>query len=288
MIGSVEKLRYFSWALKQSLFNPSLRCPSCGNTNSVQLYRKAIVTRLFECPVCKLRFRVPQDDVNESTDFYQNRYQQGFTTDCPTDKALNELLEKKFHGTEKDYQTYIDVLSAIGLNQGTMLLDYGCSWGYGSWQLRQAGFNVYSYEISRPRAEYARTKLQCQMVDNLQMLSRKVDCFFSAHVIEHLPDPSLIWQAACNVLKPGGIFVCFTPNGEPTLEKIYGTKRYHKLWGQVHPLLLSKQALTYSAHHYGFTSYIYSSPYDYMRIQRSKTDEKPVGNELLLIAVRND
>src|SRR5205807_2594130 len=131
-----------------------------------------------------------------------------------------------FAGTEKDYSTYIAVLRAVPLGPGSVIFDFGCSWGYGSWQLRHAGFKVYSSEVSRPRARYAVEQLQCELYDP-QQLREKVDCFFAAHVIEHLPNPRDLWEIARGVLKPSGKVVLFLPNGEPSRERHH--KSYHQL-----------------------------------------------------------
>ena len=280
-----EKVRYLLWALVH-ITNRDLSCPSCGNIQTRLIRRKALVTSLWECDACGLRFRVPKESPGAAAKFYQARYRQGFTTDCPSDEELERLLATRFRGSPKDYSSYIEVLRAAGLRPGDSVLDFGCSWGYGSWQLREAGFHVYSYEVSRPRAEYAAIKLQCQLVGNLNEIPERVNCFFSAHVIEHLPDPNIMWKAVGQVLDRDGVVVCFTPNGEPSLERVYGPKRYHRLWGRVHPLLLTSQALKEMARRYGFVPYIFSSPYSSDQIRLLQDENNPRGEELLLVAQR--
>ena len=61
----------------------------------------------------------------------------------------SQLLSTRFAGEEKNYAGYIAVLHALGVAEGARMLDFGCSWGYGSWQLAQAGFAVEAFEISR-------------------------------------------------------------------------------------------------------------------------------------------
>ena len=158
-----------------------------------------LVTTLRECPTCRMRFRVPKDNPDRAAEFYQQQYDQGFTTDLPSDQDLQALLAGGFKGTEKDYQPYVSVLKALGLRPGQSILDFGCSWGYGSWQLSKAGFRVQSFEVSKFRANFARTKLGCNVLEDVQN-SGPVDCLFSAHVLEHLPDPNLLFQIAQTVL----------------------------------------------------------------------------------------
>ena len=205
----------------------------------------------------------------------------------PSDEELARLLSAGFKGGEKDFSQYIQVLEAVGVQQGESVLDFGSSWGYGSWQLRQAGFNVYSYEVSKIRADYAKSKLNCQVVDadNIDSIRGKINCVFSSHVLEHLPDPNIFWKIVDQVLVPGGKVVCFVPSGEPALEMIYGKKLYHQLWGQVHPLLFTSKALISIAKRYQCKPYVYSFPCSLDDVRDFQEGEMN-GKELLLVAVR--
>jgi D-arabinose 1-dehydrogenase-like Zn-dependent alcohol dehydrogenase len=227
---SWNKVEYFLWAARNCI-GANRSCPACGSGDTTLIKRKALVTSLYCCEACHLLFRVPKSNAGESEVFYQKQYRQGFTTDCPDDAELEYMKQKLFRGTEKDYTTYISVLRSVGLRPGQVLFDLGASWGYGSWQLMQAGYRVYSYEISKPRARYAEEKLGCHMLPDLEHVPEKADCFFAAHVIEHLSNPLALWETALKMLKSGGVVVLFTPNGEPSRECLPGN-RYHQLWGQ--------------------------------------------------------
>ena len=241
----------------------------------------------MSCDCCGLRYRVPRDeDVGSSGDFYQIAYKAGFTTDCPGKEELGRLVRAGFCGSETDFSGYIDVLVAAGLERGAPVLDFGCSWGYGSWQLRRAGFDVYSCEISKVRACYATQKLGCAVIEKLSDLPTKVRCFFSAHVIEHLPDPNLLWDAAMSTISDSGVVICFCPNGDPSLESRYGRRRYDMLWGKVHPLLVTPEFAVWSAQKWGFNAKLYTSPYDLTLIRQGRSSPDLGGAELLLIARR--
>ena len=279
-----QKIMFFLDSFSK-IRNQDFSCPSCLSLATRRIHQKMIVVSLYECMECGLRFRVPKDRIEDTIRFYQSDYDAGFTTDLPADDELERLLLADFKVGEKDFSEYIRVLDAAGVQKGEKILDFGASWGYGSWQLRKAGFDTYSYEVSRHRAAYAKSKLQCLVVENLESIEGRMDCVFSSHVIEHLPDPGVFWKTADQVLKPGGKVVCFVPNGEPGLEKKYGKKLYHQLWGQVHPLLLTKRALISMAKCHQYEPYVYSFPCSLDYIQKSKENDL-LNRELLLIAIR--
>jgi SAM-dependent methyltransferase len=273
-----NKLRYLLWAGSRFI-NADALCPACDETQTLLVRRKYGITALYRCPSCEVMFRVPKSSPEKEVQFYQRDYEQGFTTDCPTADQLTRLKRCSFVGTGKDYSSYVEVLRAIRLELGSLIFDFGCSWGYGSWQLRQAGYRVYSFDVSRPRARYAAEKLQCELCSP-DKLPEKVDCFFAAHVIEHLSNPRVLWERARDVIKPSGQLVLFLPNGEPSRERLHNG--YHKLWGHVHPLLLSPLALTRMGERYGFDVRCHTSPYNVQEIAKGAVG-KLTGDELLIV-----
>jgi 2-polyprenyl-3-methyl-5-hydroxy-6-metoxy-1,4-benzoquinol methylase len=279
---NMRKVKYLLWAARRWPFADTT-CPACASPLTEPLKRKALVTGLYNCQNCRLMFRVPKNTAEETDAFYQEEYREGFTTDCPSEKDLSILIDNSFRGSEKDYSEYVKVVRAAGIEPGQVLLDFGSSWGYGSWQLATAGFQVYSFEVSRPRARYAAEKLSNRMLERPEEIPERADCFFSAHVIEHLPNPRLLWEKAASVLKPNGVVILFMPNGESSLAK--RKKDYHSIWGQVHPLLLSAAALSNMANEFGFRGSAYSSPFDLPAIAERRPGLLS-GDELLFVARR--
>lgn len=231
------KLRFLRSSLSKSARNIGLSCPSCGCPKSTTVDRKRIILTLRRCNNCKLLFRAPTTTSEENAEFYQQEYSQGFTTDMPSQHDLQVLIDTAFEGSEKDYTTYLSVLDALGCRPGDAVLDFGCSWGYGSWQLTRAGFDVEAFEISKPRCAYAREQLGVNAVDTLGSLRGSYDVIFSAHVLEHVPSVAETIAFAWKMLRPGGLFVAFTPNGSQSFRKAHPSS-WHLLWGMVHPQFL--------------------------------------------------
>lgn len=284
-----SRVKFYLWAA-QHIPSADRTCPLCGSSNTNLVKRKFVVTALYGCDDCGLRFRIPRETPAQARSLYQTEYSYGFTTDCPDDETRQQLIDTSFRGSEKDFQTYIEVLQAAGLEPGMKILDFGASWGYGSWQFAQAGYEVFTYEVSAARARYAAEKLGCRVLSTVAEAPEKVDCFFSAHVIEHLPHPTELWQAADAVLKPNGIVVVLMPNGDEQYEQV-SPAHYHQLWGRVHPLLLNARSLRAMAEHAGFQGNVYSSDesgawkYDLDAIRKALGSNLR-GPELLFIARR--
>lgn len=233
---SFSRFKYLARSSLRTLCGQQGKCPSCGADagDGVILDRKYLVTTLRRCTKCALLYRTPVTGAEESESFYQEEYDQGFTTEMPSPERLEELKKTAFAAEEKNYAGYVAVLRALGIGAGARVFDFGCSWGYGSWQLAQAGYDVSSFEISRPRAAYAREKLGVKVQEKPE---GQFDVFFSAHVIEHVPSVTEMVRQGMDLLRPGGVFVCFTPNGSQAFREA-NPAAWSLMWGMAHPQLI--------------------------------------------------
>lgn len=240
------KLSYLLSSARRCFDNSRLTCPSCGSAESEITDRKWAFTSLRECKKCALLFRAPTTSPEENQAFYQRAYSQGFTTDTPESDVLQTLRKTRFRGSEKDYSQIIGMLRAMGASEGSRIFDFGCSWGYGSWQMSQEGFDVTSYEISEPRARFAKEHMDVRLQDLSSIPSGTYDFFFSSHVIEHVPDPKQVLTDGLRILRSGGVFVALTPNGT-TRQRRSAPRRWSQMWGLVHPQLITEKWVSHAA-----------------------------------------
>lgn len=231
--------KFFLTSLRKRILQQDLACPACGSVKAESLDRKYAVVELVRCLSCALMFRTPTTTAAENVSYYQEDYQMGFTTELPDATALAQLKAGKFCDTGKDFTDCLELLRRLGARPGHRLLDYGCSWGYGSWQFQQAGYAVQSFEISRPRANYARKMLGVDVKSVLCEVVGQYDIFFSAHVMEHVPNPAETIRFALDRLKPGGLFLALTPNGS-LQQRAANPKAWHQAWGLNHPNMLDE------------------------------------------------
>jgi len=292
MINFNKNTQRIKWLTKCVLLSTQAQrfvCPNCGDSQSNRIDSKFIFSQLRECQNCCLRFRTPTDSINDNYEYYQDEYSLGFTTNLPDPQTLQELLDSNFHDHEKSCKHIIDLLRLF-YPQKAKLFDFGCSWGYNSWQFKEAGFSVSACEISEPRADFAKKKLGIDLIDISDISNgNKVDIFFSNHVLEHVPSPSQTIALARETLKPDGIFVAITPNGSD----LYRSNNYagwHHLWGQDHPNHLSDTF--YQKEFKDNPFFLSSKPYDLESVGFWNHNKDQIvlpcsTSELLLIAYPN-
>jgi hypothetical protein len=265
-------------------------CPSCGCSDVEMVDAKFIVTRLFKCKDCSLLFRHPKDSADFNFKFYQKVYAQndGITTDLPSKEELEDLKRNNFKG--KNVDLYCAIFAALLKNKSAKeikVVDYGCSWGYQSFQFLQRGYTCNSYEISRPRAEYGNVNLGLSIKTDESQLPPDNDVFFSSHVIEHVPSPHKMIELGMGLLKSGGYFIAECPNGSKAFQKKH-PNHFHHLWGKVHPNMLT--ADFYSTVFSAVPYFITSSPFNNVVNELNGWDQKSQvvsdtsGSEILVVA----
>ena len=239
-----KKLRYVFGAFPKRFIQPRI-CPSCGTRTSSRVDRKGF-HELRRCTQCSLLYRWPTESAAEMETFYQRQYKQiGLTTDLPDNAMLATLLETAFKGSSKDFSRVINLFKSLNIETGSRILDFGANWGYGVWQFRQAGYDATGYEISKPRAEFAQRLCVTVHTDWKDVIAAgPFDVAFSSHVLEHTPDPVQAIRDQLAVLKPNGLFIAVFPNGSDAF-RLTNPNAFHKLWGQIHPVMLNDEFIAH-------------------------------------------
>lgn len=109
---------------------------------------------------------------------------------------------------------------AVATCRGLEVLDAACGVGYGSQMLAEAGAKrVCGVDLAEEAISYARRNYQHpslsfvrQDVERLEDLQMSFDLVVSFETIEHLHAPEHFLRGVRQVLKPGGLFICSTPN----------------------------------------------------------------------------
>jgi 2-polyprenyl-3-methyl-5-hydroxy-6-metoxy-1,4-benzoquinol methylase len=258
----------------------STDCPycHCKRTNIVQW--KNGIWQLRQCAECSLNFRFPKDDPEENISFYQKNYKQDKVTDLPREEDISFHITDRFRSVGRDLTTHLGPMRAL-VPAGRRILDYGCSWGYGVYQLSQAGYDATGFEISRPRVDYGQRTLHVNLTSDIDSLPKQgFDEIYSAHVLEHIPTPRIALRAFQRLLKPGGRLFLYVPNCSGDEAKRLGVK-----WGQMinekHVLALTAEFFHKNLPEHGFSTEFTSSPYE--RSPQALSKNGDLGGEELLV-----
>lgn len=280
----MAKPQFFMNCIKKYVTRQDTNCPYCGSDDTQALQRKKLILQLRLCHACALMFRYPKDDTSENKGFYQKRYKQQTVTELPTNEELPHQIASRFASVGRDITEHWNVMRSI--KPHGRLLDYGCSWGYCVHQFREKGYDAVGFEISEMRVDYGRSKLGLELVSNLQNLpDHSFDVIYSAHVLEHIPNPAISFQQFKRLLKPRGTLFIFVPNcaSEPA-------RRLGVNWGPMinekHVLAFTPEFFEKNLRTYGFSLMFASTPYS-IAPQPYRKGIVLNGEELLTIASKS-
>ena len=286
---SRSKLSFLARIIRHRLARRPRACPYCAESLRLELMgRKRLILEVLRCQKCLLMFRYPMDSPEESYMYYQNEYRSGATTDLPHDDQLGPMMERQFRGTGLDLEAKIKVLKRLG--PAGRVLDYGCSWGYGTYQLAAHGYEAIGFEISRARAKFGRERLAVQILDDPSQLdslpARSFDIIFSNHVLEHLPSLRETLQSFAHLLADGGLMFHVLPNFSGTSAR---SGLFWKWIGEAHPIAPTKAFFERNLPGHGFDPLICTSgPFDDTLADKLSHGEvrklDAAGDELLVLA----
>lgn len=282
----MSKTAFLRRVVRHRLQGQPRRCPYCGSPRLRKLGHKWLIVDVVRCTQCDLMFRYPLDTPADNMAYYEHEYRSGIVTDLPAISTLRAYLRDNFAGTAYDSAPKIRVLQTA--TPGGKVLDYGCSWGYNTYQLRAHGYDALGFEISAGRAHYGRLNLGVPVLSSLDELERLADGTFDAiftnHVLEHLPSIPDTFALFARLLKPSGVAVHVLPN-------FTGAKAraglFWKWIGEAHPLAPDVAFFNRTLPDHGFEVVCGSSPFDSVlleRLERGETEMSCEGDELVVLA----
>jgi len=213
-------------------------CPNCKSNDLKRIDSKIFVTSLLKCKDCDLNHRHPKDSAKWLEKYYQKEYKidTHMMTDLPSDSEIKVLKENNFEKL-RSYDAYLDALSD---SSPLKILDYGTSWGYNVFKLRNSNYDAIGFELSKPRAKFGEEKLGVTIISDIKEVPADRDVILSSHVIEHLIDLPEFFDFSKAHLKEDGIFMAFCPNGNNE----YRNREFeiwHGSWGDIHVNLLDAE-----------------------------------------------
>lgn len=244
----------FAWRmLKRRWSREHALCPYCGSRFADRLQRKWLLIEARRCLYCGLIFRWPTDGGELDRKFYENDYQGQQATEIPDAATAAKLSATGFAGTAWHRGDRIGfVEEALGKPNGRSLLDFGCSWGYGTRQYGSAGWAAHGFEIDRRRAEFGRAALRLDIrSDFAEFHGQKFDVIVADHSLEHVPDLGATLDAWTALAAPNAALVTFVPNGSCCDARRLGV-RWGPLIGEAHTVAFTMEWLGRNLPRHGF------------------------------------
>ena len=267
----------------------SKACPYCKNRSTNYIGRNAPISQVRRCGECNLMFRWPKQTEKFNKLFYQLNYiKQAAPIQLPSPDEVKRLLASNF----ADHYTHLGVKLDIVKQFKTSgrLLVFGANWGYEVAQFCKAGFDAVGYEVSAPRATFARNNLNVQVFPEFDSIHKQkpYDVIYTSHTLEHLPTPEIALSQFKNLLVKNGLLVVSVPNCGGNNAKKEGVK-----WGpfssELHPLSYSAEFFLAVLPKCGFDLVAaFSDPYDLQQIKSMESKSYCSGDELLIVARRSD
>ncbi|MFO1491534.1 MAG: class I SAM-dependent methyltransferase [Kiritimatiellia bacterium] len=262
-------------------------CPYCRGKKTRRIGCNSPLSHVRECEDCRLIYRWPKQDARFNHLFYQLSYIRlaSDNMQLPTPAEAAALAASDFRGHATAMGVKRDLVTR--LQPGGRLCVYGANWGYEVSQLARAGFDAIGYEISKPRAEFAR-HLGVTVVTEWDAVRARApfDVIYCSHTLEHLPSPQGVFDFFSDICAPTGCLVLFVPNCGGAEARRLGVK-----WGpfssSLHPLSLRAEFFKHALPRHGFESVsAFSDPYDPGQVREPGPSGELNGDELLIVARR--
>jgi len=181
-----------------------------------------------ECSGCGVVCQDPLPDLSSLQAIYRSQEQNYFIDE---QKGVDYLKgERWLRGTAKFYARLIKKYNPQDW-AGLKVLDFGCATGVFLDELRKLGSQVQGIELSGWASDYGRRSFGLDIINKdiaqVDFPAGHFDLITLIHVIEHLADPDHVIKKLSTWLKPGGLLVIATPDGNSLGAKIFKNKWYY-------------------------------------------------------------
>ena len=160
---------------------------------------------------------------------YGEDYCHAFEATQSSDEGLfGWLYQERIRGTVRAVRRYV--------SPGGSVVDLGCASGSTSLALAHAGFRVTGVDLNPAFLDYARRREDIAVAwvcaDLMEFRSERLfDAAVMGELVEHSGVPERLIAATMRVVRPGGILVLTTPNGQRLRQRLPTFAR----WVKAHP-----------------------------------------------------
>jgi 2-polyprenyl-3-methyl-5-hydroxy-6-metoxy-1,4-benzoquinol methylase len=189
-------------------------CPFCSNENEAMLIRPDRLPVAF-CYKCGCWYVAQLPSALEIKKLYDGYYHTHRSANL-TEKGASQMLENARRASENNWQlqTLAQLLNGL---RGKRILEVGCGLGNFLLMARSAGAEVIGCDLSPEACDFTNNRLgitvhQSELSSCMTAIG-DVDAVVMRDLIEHPVEPLIDIQAACTILKIGGLLLLHTPNG---------------------------------------------------------------------------
>lgn len=170
------------------------------------------------CNQCGLILQNPQPVFEALDDRYDEEY---FQYERENDKIFFDLMVKGLEdvGFPESYRFE---------SPQPAFLDIGCATGLLVEFMEKNGWQSKGVELCEPAARFGNEERGVDIfagtVEQADYPSGSFDVVHCSHLIEHLNDPRSYVEEVYRILKPGGLFLCVTPNSDGLQARLFGSQ----------------------------------------------------------------
>jgi 2-polyprenyl-3-methyl-5-hydroxy-6-metoxy-1,4-benzoquinol methylase len=195
-------------------------CESEGNVlcKDYQGYLEGEKFTIFNCKTCNLNWPAESSNLNF---LYENIYKNankipGYSKYLNIANSISNKKNPKKYLADNDV-TYFGIISYLENNceKSSKILEVGCGFGYLTYALKKADYDIVGIDISQKSIEFARANFgDNYILGDIANLNSdiKFDVIILTEVIEHIPDPINFLKILKNNLAPSGKIILSTPN----------------------------------------------------------------------------
>lgn len=198
-------MKTFSKKPAQHESRASIPCPICGGMSFVQRWSVG-TSHWVACRQCKLLMQNPQPVTEDILDRYDDEY---FHYEKENEENFLNLMKLGLKDIGFD-----ELVGARGENRS--FLDIGCATGRLSASLKDQGWHAEGVEVCRAAAEFGSRNFAVPIfpgtLEEAGFSDHSFHFVHNSHVIEHINRPDLFMEEIYRILKPGGYYICATPN----------------------------------------------------------------------------
>lgn len=191
-------------------------CIACGARG-----RERFLDQLWRCTSCGFAWWDERDSIVPEKLYDDSYFFGGEYVDYPAER---EALDMSFRQQLRMVRRHVP---------GGRLLEVGCAYGY-FLDIAREHFEVTGVDVNQRAVDHARDVLgldaRCGDFQRMEFEGDGFDAVVSLASIEHFARPDLLVARASELLRPGGVFVCTTPDLSSAMARLRGPR-----WRMIHP-----------------------------------------------------